>query len=58
MMLCIIRFIGEKGTAYTLITSKEDKFAGDLVRNLEASNQPVPSELLSLAMQVNVNNNK
>ncbi|KAI8048892.1 P-loop containing nucleoside triphosphate hydrolase protein [Syncephalis plumigaleata] len=42
---------GEKGTAYTLITSKEDKFAGDLVRNLEASNQPVPPELLSLAMQ-------
>ncbi|RKP26567.1 P-loop containing nucleoside triphosphate hydrolase protein [Syncephalis pseudoplumigaleata] len=43
---------GEKGTAYTLITSKEDRFAGDLVRNLEASSQPVPPELLSLAMQV------
>ncbi|KAI9596196.1 P-loop containing nucleoside triphosphate hydrolase protein [Syncephalis fuscata] len=42
---------GEKGTAYTLITNNEDKFAGELVRNLEASNQPIPPELLSLAMQ-------
>ncbi|CAG8576295.1 1427_t:CDS:10 [Ambispora gerdemannii] len=44
---------GEKGTAYTLITKKEDKFAGDLVRNLESSGQPVPSDLLELAMQNN-----
>ncbi|CAG8457528.1 17001_t:CDS:10 [Dentiscutata heterogama] len=43
---------GEKGTAYTLITQKEDKFAGDLVRNLEASGQQVPDALMSLAMQV------
>ncbi|CAG8752996.1 15688_t:CDS:2, partial [Acaulospora morrowiae] len=42
---------GEKGTAYTLITQKEDKFAGDLVRNLESSGQPVPDALMSLAMQ-------
>ncbi|KAF0555086.1 P-loop containing nucleoside triphosphate hydrolase protein [Gigaspora margarita] len=42
---------GEKGTAYTLITQKEDKFAGDLVRNLEASGQQVPDALMSLAMQ-------
>ncbi|CAG8551778.1 11660_t:CDS:10 [Ambispora leptoticha] len=45
---------GEKGTAYTLITKKEDKFAGDLVRNLESSGQPVPDDLLELAMQVNM----
>ncbi|CAI2181139.1 15603_t:CDS:10 [Funneliformis geosporum] len=42
---------GEKGTAYTLITKKEDKFAGDLVRNLESSGQIVPSLLMDLAMQ-------
>ncbi|RGB34514.1 P-loop containing nucleoside triphosphate hydrolase protein [Rhizophagus diaphanus] len=42
---------GEKGTAYTLITQKEDKFAGDLVRNLESSGQVVPSSLMDLAMQ-------
>ncbi|CAG8456430.1 2814_t:CDS:10 [Dentiscutata erythropus] len=42
---------GEKGTAYTLITQKEDKFAGDLVRNLEASGQQVPDALMNLAMQ-------
>ncbi|CAG8582827.1 27820_t:CDS:10, partial [Racocetra persica] len=42
---------GEKGTAYTLITQKEDKFAGDLVRNLEASGQQVPDNLMNLALQ-------
>ncbi|KAJ3085536.1 ATP-dependent RNA helicase ddx42, partial [Quaeritorhiza haematococci] len=42
---------GEKGTAYTLITMKEDKFAGELVRNLEDASQAVPHELLDLAMQ-------
>ncbi|KAL1920617.1 uncharacterized protein VTP21DRAFT_994 [Calcarisporiella thermophila] len=42
---------GEKGTAYTLVTQKEDKFAGDLVRNLEASGQSVPNDLLDLAMR-------
>ncbi|KAI9017572.1 P-loop containing nucleoside triphosphate hydrolase protein, partial [Gaertneriomyces semiglobifer] len=39
---------GEKGTAYTLITQKEDRFAGELVRNLEQSGQPVPPHLLAL----------
>ncbi|CAG8435024.1 7261_t:CDS:10 [Diversispora eburnea] len=42
---------GEKGTAYTLITQKEDKFAGDLVRNLESSGRPVPDALMNLALQ-------
>ena len=43
---------GEKGDAYTLVTSKDKVFAGDLVRNLEGVNQEVPSELMSLATQV------
>jgi hypothetical protein len=43
---------GEKGTAYTLITQKEDSFAAQLVRNLETSGQPVPDKLLDLAMRV------
>jgi ATP-dependent RNA helicase DDX42 len=43
---------GDKGVAYTLITQKEDRFAGELVRHLEASQRPVPKELLNLAMQV------
>lgn len=42
---------GEKGTAFTLITQKEDRFAGELVRHLETSGQIVPQELLSLAMK-------
>ncbi|OCT62250.1 hypothetical protein XELAEV_18043334mg [Xenopus laevis] len=42
---------GEKGVAYTLLTSKESNFAGDLVRNLEGANQYVSKELLDLAMQ-------
>ncbi|KAI9254061.1 P-loop containing nucleoside triphosphate hydrolase protein [Sporodiniella umbellata] len=41
---------GEKGTAYTLITQKEDQFAGELVRHLNASGQVVPPELQTLAM--------
>jgi ATP-dependent RNA helicase DDX42 len=41
---------GEKGTAHTLITTKEDKFASDLVRNLESSGTPVPRELMQVAM--------
>ncbi|CAJ0753427.1 18969_t:CDS:10, partial [Entrophospora sp. SA101] len=44
---------GEKGTAYTFITKKEDKFAGDLVRNLELAGQIVPTDLMDLAMQNN-----
>ncbi|KAJ3047310.1 hypothetical protein HK097_011652, partial [Rhizophlyctis rosea] len=42
---------GEKGTAYTLVTQKEDRFAGELVRNLEESGQNVPADLLALAMR-------
>lgn len=42
---------GEKGTAYTLITQKEDRFAGELVKHLETSGQVVPPDLLSLAMK-------
>lgn len=42
---------GEKGTAFTLITQKEDRFAGELVRHLETSGQIVPPELLNLAMK-------
>ncbi|KAJ3408176.1 hypothetical protein HDV05_005126 [Chytridiales sp. JEL 0842] len=42
---------GSKGTAYTLITKTEDRFAADLVRNLEESMQPVPKDLLDLAMK-------
>jgi len=43
---------GQKGTAFTLLTEKDDKFAGDLVRNLEYSGQPVPEDLMQLALQV------
>ena len=43
---------GQKGTAYSLITQKEDRFAGELVRNLEGANQQVPPELMELAMHV------
>ncbi|XP_013886846.1 ATP-dependent RNA helicase DDX42 isoform X3 [Austrofundulus limnaeus] len=42
---------GEKGVAYTLLTSKDTTFAGDLVRNLEGANQAVSRELMDLAMQ-------
>ncbi|KAJ3297893.1 ATP-dependent RNA helicase ddx42 [Rhizoclosmatium sp. JEL0117] len=42
---------GEKGRAYTLITQKEDRFAAELVGNLEAGMQPVPPELMALAMK-------
>ncbi|UYV76276.1 DDX42, partial [Cordylochernes scorpioides] len=42
---------GETGTAYTLVTERDKEFAGHLVRNLEGANQPVPSELMELAMQ-------
>lgn len=42
---------GEKGLAYTLLTSKDTTFAGDLVRNLEGANQSVSKELMDLAMQ-------
>lgn len=42
---------GQKGTAFTLVTQREEKFAGDLVRNFEGAGQFVPPELLELAMQ-------
>uniref|UniRef100_A0A8C7IM85 RNA helicase n=1 Tax=Oncorhynchus kisutch TaxID=8019 RepID=A0A8C7IM85_ONCKI len=41
----------QKGVAYTLLTSKDTSFAGDLVRNLEGANQSVSKELMDLAMQ-------
>ena len=47
-----LSILGTKGTAYTLITSKDKEFAGHLVRNLEGANQEVPRELLELALQV------
>ena len=43
---------GEKGHAYTLMTSKDNTFAGDLVRNLEQANQNIPEDLMKLAMTV------
>ena len=42
---------GQKGTAYTLVTSKDSQFAGDLVKNLEHAEQRVPEALMQLAMQ-------
>lgn len=43
---------GDKdGTAYTLITQKEARFAGDLVNILIAAGQNVPTELMDLAMK-------
>lgn len=42
---------GQKGTAYTLVSTKDKEFAGHLVRNLEGANQTVPKELLDLALQ-------
>lgn len=43
---------GDKdGTAYTLITQKEVRFAGELVHCLIAAGQDVPNELMDLAMK-------
>ncbi|KAG9157191.1 hypothetical protein Leryth_004875 [Lithospermum erythrorhizon] len=43
---------GDKdGTAYTLITQKEARFAGDFVNSLIAAGQNVPTELMDLAMK-------
>ncbi|KQK21989.1 DEAD-box ATP-dependent RNA helicase 24 [Brachypodium distachyon] len=43
---------GDKdGTAYTLITQKETRFAGELVHSLIAAGQDVPNELMDLAMK-------
>jgi len=43
---------GEKGTAYTLVTEKDKEFVGHIVRNLEGAGQPVPEDVLELAMKV------
>ncbi|CAO2816218.1 unnamed protein product [Amaranthus hypochondriacus] len=44
---------GDKdGTAYTLITLKEARFAGELVNSLIAAGQNVSMELMDLAMKV------
>ncbi|XP_031485876.1 DEAD-box ATP-dependent RNA helicase 24 isoform X1 [Nymphaea colorata] len=43
---------GDKdGTAYTLITQKEARFAGELVNSLVAAGQQVSPELMDLAMK-------
>ncbi|KAG0280709.1 ATP-dependent RNA helicase ddx42 [Linnemannia exigua] len=42
---------GEKGTAFTLITDKDDRFAGELVRNLEEGGQSVSPDVMKIAMQ-------
>ncbi|KAL5219536.1 hypothetical protein ABZP36_020220 [Zizania latifolia] len=43
---------GDKdGTAYTLITQKEVRFAGELVHSLITAGQNVPNELMDLAMK-------
>ncbi|KAF9101835.1 ATP-dependent RNA helicase ddx42 [Mortierella sp. GBA35] len=42
---------GEKGTAYTLITDKDDRFAGELVRNLEEGGQAASPDVMKIAMQ-------
>lgn len=45
---------GDKGQAFTLVdrsNKKDSGFAGDLVRNLEASEQVVPPALLDFAME-------
>lgn len=46
---------GDKdGTAFTLITQKEARFAGELVNSLVAAGQNVSAELMDLAMKVNI----
>ncbi|KAJ1552613.1 hypothetical protein HK405_010647, partial [Cladochytrium tenue] len=42
---------GEKGTAHTLVTKADDRFAADLVRNLEGSGRPPPPPLVDVAMR-------
>ncbi|KAI8598157.1 P-loop containing nucleoside triphosphate hydrolase protein [Dissophora ornata] len=42
---------GEKGTAYTLLTEKDDRFAGDLVRNLEEFGGEVSPDVMKIAMK-------
>jgi ATP-dependent RNA helicase DDX46/PRP5 len=40
---------GNKGTAMTFISPEQEKYAGDLVKALKASNAPIPADLLTLA---------
>jgi len=42
---------GSKGTAITLITEDESKYAWELIKVLEASGQEVPEELQDLALE-------
>ncbi|KAI8926427.1 P-loop containing nucleoside triphosphate hydrolase protein [Entophlyctis helioformis] len=42
---------GEKGTAFTLLTQAEDRFAADLVQHLENAGQTPSEALMALAMQ-------
>ncbi|KAJ0239950.1 DEAD-box ATP-dependent RNA helicase 24 [Hirschfeldia incana] len=43
---------GDKdGVAYTLVTQREARFAGDLINSLVAAGQNVPQELMDLAMK-------
>lgn len=42
----------KEGVAYTLVTQKEARFAGELVHSLVAAGQNVPEELTALAMKV------
>lgn len=39
---------GNKGTSYTFILTEECQYAGDLIRALENSNNPVPDDLRKL----------
>ena len=42
---------GQKGEAYTFITSEQDKYAGDIIKALTLSNVPIPPALEALAEQ-------
>jgi len=39
---------GNKGTSYTFILTEECQYAGDLIRAMENSNNPVPDDLRKL----------
>jgi ATP-dependent RNA helicase DDX46/PRP5 len=39
---------GQKGTAITFVTPSQDKYAGDLVKALQLSGQPIPKDLNDL----------
>lgn len=39
---------GNKGFAYTLVSPDQERFAGDLIRALEASNVSVPESLRTM----------